>query len=247
MNNNIRKWWRSYIRLNWKFGLLLIFLICVPRFVLVLNANQTGNYNMIGIIMLVSALLPFLFLNRVGLQTIGIEKTNRWLNLLLALIAGLSFSLLLFWLGAALYGNSFQNWYVYIGKSYNIPEVMSATDRKIMFFIMAGTAMTFSPVGEEFFFRGLVHGSFTQSIGDKKASLVDGAAFALTHVAHFGFVFVHDQWDFYFLPTFIWVFSMFLVSLLFFQMKKISGSIWGAVICHAGFNLVMVYSIFYWL
>ena len=247
MNHNIRKLWQPLIRLNWKFGLFLILLICVPRFILVLQANQTGAYNLIGLIMFISALLPFVFLNRKGIQFIGISKTNRWLTLLLALFLGLIFSFLLYWLGETLYGHSFHNWYVYISKSYNIPPDMSAADRRIMFLIMAGTAMTFSPVGEEFFFRGVVHGSFAQSLGEQRASLVDSAAFALTHVAHFGWVYVHGQWDFYLMPTLIWMFSMFLVSLLFFQMKKNAGSIWGAVVCHSGFNLGMVYSIFFWL
>jgi len=245
MNLSIRKWWQPIIRLNWKFGLFLILLICVPRFLLVLQANRTGIYNMIGLIMLISALLPFVFLNKKGIKSIGIRKTNRWLNLLLALITGLIFSFLLYWLGEALYGNSFHNWYAYIGKSYNISPGISAVERKIMFFIMAGTAMTFSPVGEEFFFRGIVHGSFAHSLGERRASLVDSAAFAITHVAHFGLVFVYGCWQFYLVPTLIWVLSMFLVSLLFFQMKKSTGSIWGAVICHSGFNCGMVYSIFY--
>ena len=41
--------------------------------------------------------------------------------------------------------------------------------------------------------------------------------------------------------------AMFIVSLFFLQMKKRTESIWGAVICHSGFNLGMIYSIFYWL
>ena len=100
-------------------------------------------------------------------------------------------------------------------------------------------------LGEELFFRGVVHGSFAKSIGDQKASIVDSLAFALTHIAHFGLVFINGNWTFYFVPTLIWVIGMFLVSIVFFQMKKSSGSILGAILCHAGFNLGMIYCIFY--
>lgn len=70
-------------------------------------------------------------------------------------------------------------------------------------------------------------------------------AFALTHFSHFRLVFINNNWDFYLLPALLWVQGTFLVSVLFFLMKWISGSIWGAVLCHSGFNLGMIYCIFY--
>lgn len=112
---------------------------------------------------------------------------------------------------------------------------------------MAFTGMTFSPIGEELFFRGIVHSSFAKSIGEKKASIVDGSAFALTHISHFGLVFINSKWEFFTIPTIIWVTSMFLVSVLFFTFRKYAGSISGAMICHSAFNLGMIYCIFYLL
>lgn len=245
MENELRNFWKKYFELNWKFGLFLLLIICIPRFTLVLEANKTGNYSLIGLVMLISAVIPFLFLNKHGLRQIGITKTRKFGTLFLALAAGLVFSLVLHFLGISLYENSYENWYEYIGKSYNIPESISVQDKKNMFVIMAITGMTFSPIGEELFFRGIVHRSFAKSIGNKKASIIDSLAFALTHISHFGIVFVNSNWDFYFFPAMIWVVSMFLVSVLFFQMKRLTDSIWGAVLCHSGFNLGMIYSIFY--
>lgn len=117
----------------------------------------------------------------------------------------------------------------------------------MLFVVMASTGMIFSPVGEELFFRGIVHVSFSKSLGDKKASLIDSTAFALTHISHFGLVYLSGVWKLLLLPTLIWIVSMFFASMLFFRIKKQSGSIWGAVICHAGFNLGMIYCIFYLL
>ncbi|GJM63912.1 CPBP family intramembrane glutamic endopeptidase [Persicobacter diffluens] len=246
-SSTIKPIWRKVFTYDWKFGLFLILLICIPRFFLVLMANQTGNYGPIGAIMFGSALIPFIFLSGTGRAEIGIKSPKRPKILLLGLIAGIIFSLVLYYIGKTLFDGSLQNWYVYIGQSYNIPEQISADDKRILFGIMASTGMIFSPIGEELFFRGIVHGTFARSVGDKKASNIDSTAFALTHIAHFGLVYHNGHWDFYFLPTLLWVCSMFLVSRLFFKMKELSGSLLAAIVCHAGFNLGMIYSIFYLL
>lgn len=247
MKNELRPLWSKYFKFDWKFGLLLLVIICIPRFFLVLKANQTGNYGSIGVIMFISALVPFIFLNKYGRSRIGIKTSKKWGKLIFSFAVGIVFSLLLYFIGKELYGNSYQNWYEYIGNSYNIPEVISPKDKRIMFIIMATTGMIFSPIGEELFFRGIVHGSYAKSIGEKKASIIDSLAFAITHIAHFGLVYLNSRWSFYFFPAFIWVTGMFVVSIIFFKMKKLSGSLLGAIFCHAGFNLGMIYSIFYLL
>ena len=245
MSYELRPFWHKIFAFNWKFGLFLILMVCILRFVLVLNANSSGNYGSIGLIMTISALAPFIFLSKFGRTEIGITKPKKYNWLLIAFAGGLIASFLLYFLGQILYGHSFENWYNYIGKSYKIPAAISPDDKKILFSIMAFTGMTFSPIGEELFFRGIVHASFAKSIGEQKASIVDSTAFALTHISHFGLVFVNNKWDFFAIPTAIWTFSMFLVSSLFFISKQRSGSILGAIICHAAFNLGMIYCIFY--
>jgi uncharacterized protein len=245
MENELRPFWNRYFNFNWKFGLFLIGLICVPRFILVLNANASGNYSTIGIIMAISAMAPFIFLSKYGRRKIGITKPKSFKRLLIAFALGLLVSILLYFFGQLLYGDSYENWYNYIGKSYKIPVDINPSDKKILFLIMASMGMIFSPIGEEFFFRGIIHSSFEKSIGMKNATIVDSCAFALTHISHFGIVFINDKWDFYSLPTVIWVMSMFLVSVLFYVFKKYSNSILGAIICHAAFNLGMIYCIFY--
>lgn len=247
MENELRPFWNKFFQFNWKFGLFLILIVCVPRFFLVLNANATGNYSAMGLVMLISALAPFIFLNRYGRRKIGITRPAGIFPLLFAIIGGLISSGILFLLGDALYGSSYENWYSYIGKSYLIPEGIAPNERLILFLIMAFVGMTFSPIGEELFFRGIVHSSFAGSVGEKKAAIIDSSAFALTHISHFGLVFIDGKWDFYTLPTLIWVISMFLVSLLFLAFKKHSDSILGAIICHSAFNLGMIYCIFYLL
>ena len=247
MDNELRPFWNRIFSFNWKFGIFLILIVCIPRFILVLNANASGNYSSIGLIMTISAIAPFIFLSKYGRKEIGITKPKKYNWLLIAFVFGLIASVFLYFLGQTLFGNSYENWYNYIGKSYKIPTSIRPNDKKILFSIMALTGMTFSPIGEELFFRGIVHSSFAKSIGEKKASIVDSSAFALTHISHFGLVFINNKWDFFTISTIIWVASMFLVSLLFFAFRKYSKSILGAIICHSAFNLGMIYCIFYLL
>lgn len=245
MENELRPFWNKFFGFNWKLGLFLIVIVCIPRFILVLNANASGNYSSIGLIMSISAIAPFIFLSKYGRREIGITKPKKYSWLLIAFIAGLVVSVLLYFLGQSIYGNSYENWYNYIGRSYKIPEGINHHDKTILFTIMALTGITFSPIGEELFFRGIVHSSFAKSIGEKKASIVDSSAFAATHISHFGLVFINNRWNFLTTPTLIWVLSMFFVSVLFFVFKRYSGSILGAIICHSAFNLGMIYCIFY--
>lgn len=247
MENELRPFWNRYFTFDWKFGLLLLLIICIPRFVLVLEANSSGNYSAIGAIMVFSAICPFIFLTRSGRKRIGLTKPKRYRGLLLAFLAGLIFSILLYHVGYSLYGKTYENWYTYIGKSYKMPIGIKPHDKTILFTVVALTGMLFSPVGEELFFRGIVHSSFANSIGDKKASIVDSSAFAITHISHFGLVFVSNQWRFLTVPALLWVLSMFLVSIMFFVFKTYSSSILGAIISHSAFNLGMTYCIFYLL
>lgn len=247
MKNELRPFWKNFFDFNWKFGLFLILIICIPRFILVLRANETANYSYIGLIMMISAIAPFLFLSKYGRKQIGIIKPKKYSWLFRSFILGLMFSVLLYFVGNLMYGNTFENWYVYIGKSYNIPIEIKPNDKLIMFVIMAITGMIFSPIGEELFFRGIVHSSFAKSFGNVKASIIDSFAFALTHISHFGLVFINNEWKLLTFPTCIWTLSMFLVSILFYLCRKKSDSILGAIICHSAFNLGMIYCIFYLL
>ena len=247
MKNVLRPIWSRYFSYNWKFGLALVLLICIPRFILVMQANVTGSYQVIGIVMAVSALVPFIFLNREGIRQIGIVRPSSMRMVLASLVIGLIAGLFLYVIGEWLFGEGEGNWYRYIGRSYRIPEGISANDKMVLFAITAGMGMIFSPIGEELFFRGIVHDAFARSMGENGASLADSAAFALTHLAHFGLIYTGQQWELLVRPALLWVIAMFLVSRLFFYFKQASGSLLGAILCHAGFNLGMIYSIFFLL
>src|SRR3954451_15635156 len=149
MQQELRPIWNKLFHFNWRFGLFLILIVCIPRFILVLHANASGNYSSIGLIMLISAIAPFVFLTKNGRRKIGLTKPINHSWLLISFVAGFMFSFLLYSVGQSLYGSSFENWYRYIGKSYNIPAGMNEHNKAILFAVFTLPGMTFSPIGEE--------------------------------------------------------------------------------------------------
>ena len=242
----LRPFWQKYFKYNWIFGLLLVLLFGIPRFIIVLHSNITGNYGKIGIIFLFMWLCPIIFLTRSGRRYIGIKKPVNYYWLLYSVITGILLCGILFAIGILLYKHSYNNWFVYIAKSYSASGlILTDSNRLTYFLIYSVTGMTFSPIGEELFYRGIVHGSFAGQFGEQKASVFDSLAFAITHLAHFGIVYVSGGWQFLFIPALLWMSGMFLASRIFFICKEKTGSILGAILSHAAFNLTMMYFIFF--
>jgi membrane protease YdiL (CAAX protease family) len=241
----LKKYWTKLIELNWKFGLLLILGLGIPRFIIVLRANVTGNFNFQGIIFLVMWILPFIYLSKKGRKYIGFTKIKNWRWFFYSIGIGGITSIVVFYIGFLIYQNTNYNWFTYIGKPFEIYGDLNPSDKQTYFVISAIIAMTFSPIGEEVFYRGMVHGCFESNFGKTKASYIDSLAFAITHLAHFGIVFLNGKWEFLIIPSILWMTLMFFTSRLFFLCKEKSGSIVGAIISHSAFNLVMMYVIFY--
>lgn len=66
-----------------------------------------------------------------------------------------------------------------------------------MFLVMAITGMIFSPIGEKSLLREMVHSSFSKTLGDVKASIINSSTSALTHLSHLGLVFIGNGWFFH--------------------------------------------------
>jgi len=244
---SLRKFWLRFFKYNWKFGLFLILLFGIPRFILVLHANVTGGYNTAFIIFVFMWFAPFVFLTKQGRHDMGIKRPAKYLPLVYSFGIGILSCAVLFGIFYLLYGQSVSNSFVYISKAGAIPGEIPGSDRFMYFIIASIPSMIFSPIGEEFLYRGVIHGSFVRQFGEFRASLFDSLAFALTHLAHFGIIYNAGSWSFLTVPSLIWMLSMFMVSQVFFRCKQMSGSIFGAVLSHAGYNFAMMYFIFYHL
>lgn len=241
----LRPFWTKWVGYNGLFGLALISLFGIPRFIIVLQANQTGNYTYVSVIFVCMWIAPFVFLTRDGRRSIGMRKPKRYPWLVLSPLLGIAACAIMFVVSRFLFGLGEENWLVYISRPYQSLAQLKAADKQIYFLIYAIAAMTFSPVGEELLYRGIIHGSFAARLGEQKASWVDSLAFAVTHLAHFGIVFVSGAWTLFLFPGLLWVLFMVAASFLFFACKEKTGSILGAILCHAGFNLAMTYFLFY--
>lgn len=244
--NDFRYNLNSYLKFSWKFGIALILVFGVPRFFFVLEASKTGNYNFTSIVFLLMGLLPFILLNKQGKKLIGIKKPGNSTWLFYSFLIGIAACTFVYLIGQWLYGSSISNWFEYISNSYTIPtEELQGKSRNIYFLIFAIIGMTFSPIGEELLYRGLIHQSFVPRFGESTASTIDSLAFAIVHLAHFGIIYIAGTWEILYIPALIWMILMFLASKLFFICKSKSDSIYGAILCHAGFNFAMTYFIFY--
>ncbi len=233
------------LRFNGRTGVLLVAGFSFIRFALALHANVTKSYQTIAFVFVAMALLPLILLTRAGRQRIGLVWPTRWAGVLLGGILGIVSCTALFYLATLFFGLGEGNSLVYISKTYKLPHVLSAPDRLAYFLVFSAISMVFSPVGEEIFYRGLVHECFLPEVGNKKAALVDSAAFSLVHLAHFGLVYTGGIWRLLPGPALLWVGSLFGTCLLFSVARAKSGSVLGAMIAHALFNLTMNYFIFY--
>lgn len=242
----LRPYWARRFPYDVPFGIFLVCLLGIPRFIMVLHANISRKYGLVSVIFICKCLAPFIFLSGSGRKKIGMTLPGRWHWIPIAFVSGMLCCAVLFWLAESLYGKGPENCFVYISRTYRQYEMnLSANNRLLFFLIYAGVGMSFSPFGEELFYRGLDHGSFVARMGENKASIADSAAFAITHLAHFGIVYISGQWQFFIIPAMVWMTGMFLASRLFFYLKQKTGSLAGAVAGHAGFNFAMTYFIFY--
>ena len=162
---SLHKIWSRYFGYNWQFGLALILLFGVPRFILVLDANMSGGYGTAFIIFFIMWFTPFIFLTRKGRREIGFKRPNSYLRLLYSFALGALACGAIYGLFYLFYGNTISNSLVYISKA-STSVVLDDSHRLIFFLIAAIPSMLFSPIGEEFLYRGVIHGSFVPKFGE---------------------------------------------------------------------------------
>lgn len=204
MNNSpyssLRTSWSHLFQFNWKLGVVLILLFGIPRFILVLHSYVTRNYMLVMFIFLLMWFVPFILLSKTGRKGIGIRRPIKFIRLFTAFLSGLVGCAIIFNLFKVSYGGSIHNAFVYIGGN-NPGASIANPDRWIYFIIAVMPSMIFSPIGEEFFYRGVVHGCFASTMSETRASFFDSLAFALTHIAHFGIIWNAGVWHFALIPT----------------------------------------------
>ena len=83
-----RKLWNVLFPSKWILGLLLIFAFGIPRFIIVLRSNITGQFQWVSIIFMIMWFTPLIFLRTNGRKEIGIRKVSNPIWLLWGFILG---------------------------------------------------------------------------------------------------------------------------------------------------------------
>jgi membrane protease YdiL (CAAX protease family) len=113
-----------------------------------------------------------------------------------------------------------------------------------LFLIFTGPALITSPVGEEFLSRAVIHQRAAASWGPLAGGIVSASVFAGLHLMHHGITYSSGAVGFVGASGLLWFALTFAVSLMFTALRKRGGTIWLAVLAHAGFNLAMNAAIF---
>ncbi|MDR9364337.1 MAG: type II CAAX endopeptidase family protein [Balneolaceae bacterium] len=213
----------------WILAVLLFDVHALIRF------GGLWNSLLIPLSMIIIWPLPWILSDKEGRQNLGLKSPTSW-NWL---VNGSFFAIgaLILCIGSAwvIFGTSENNWFVqhaFMLKD-SLGSIPGETSLEIKFWIVTIPAMVFSPIGEEFLYRGYIQKSFSDEWGQKVGQIVQAGTFAFVHLAHYGLT------PFQPLLILIWVPSMFLTALVFGWIVQKSESLWPAVAAHAIFNLGM--------
>ncbi len=197
---------------------------------------------MVGFILM--WILPFFFFSKNGRRSIGIKKVEKPLWLLWGVLIGSFAALAILGVGMLFTKNNI-HWYTSIVNQVISPEMRELLPFVSVFFMTTIPSIIFSPIGEELFFRGMIHETIREKTNEKIATLVNSFAFALVHIFHFGFVVEGTTLHYLVGPGIVWFLLMFILSILFTVCRKKSGSIFPAILAHSSFNLIMCLTTFF--
>ena len=234
--------WRRWLPLPWAFTLALGLVLAAMRVVGVLGPVQWRWLLPLGFV--VMAVLPWLLMTAPGRRSIGLRRATDRRFYALALAAGCAAALACGLLGVGLFGIGADNWFVSIANNYrNTLDTRGLALWQLhLFFTLP--ACLFSPLGEEIFFRGLLHSALQERFGARVAAVSEASLFGLVHVCHHGLWLAATGWMFRPVSGVLWMLLMFGTALMFSALRQRSGSLGPAIVAHASFNGAMNVFIF---
>ena len=229
--------WRRWLPLPWAVALAVGLVLAGMRVVGVLGGVQWRWLLPLGFV--VMAVLPWLLMSAQGRRNIGLRHASDRRFYAVALAAGCAAALGCGLLGLALFGKSADNWFISIATNYRqtLDTRGLALWQLHLFFTLP--ACLFSPIGEEIFFRGLLHSALQERFGARAAAVSEAGLFGLVHVCHHGLWLAATAWAFRPMSGPLWILLMFATALVFSALRQRSGSLGPAVVAHAAFNATM--------
>lgn len=240
----LRTVWYKIFKEAWILSIVLYILLFILRAYGFLG-ESVSNYKPIMLGFILMWFIPIVFLNKTGRNQIGIRKPTNKLWLMLSPLLGILLAFIVFLIGFLVYKNSNDNWFVTIGNAYFSDPKMLHMSKFTLYIIFTIPAILFSPLGEELFFRGVIHESIKIRWNNKIATIINSALFGLVHFLHHGILNKGGSIQIFWLSGLIWVVLMFLCSNIFTLIRYKTESIWPSVIAHSFFNLTMNFTIFY--
>lgn len=229
--------WRRWLPLPWAIALAVGLVLAGMRVVGVLGSVQWRW--LLPLSFVVMAVLPWLLMTAPGRRSIGLCRATDQRIYALALGAGCAAAWVCGLLGLTVFGMGTDNWFVSIANNYrNTLDTRGfALWQLHLFFTLP--ACLFSPIGEEIFFRGLLHGALQERFGARPAVVSEAGLFGLVHVCHHGLWLAASGWAFRPVSGGLWMLLMFGTALVFSALRQRSGSLGPAIVAHAAFNATM--------
>ena len=193
------------------------------------------NPQMIPLSMVIIWPLPWLLSSHEARIRLGFRSSISWSWFLygpVLALAALATCAVAAW---AIFGDGNGNWFTQHATAMheNLRRIPTGSSTMAQFWIVTIPAMIFSPLAEEFLYRGYMLIAYSQKWNAQVGMGLQALAFALVHLAHYGLNPFHPA------LISVWLPSMFLVSLLFGWIIRKSGSIWVSILAHSVFNLGM--------
>ena len=192
------------------------------------------------------ALVPWLLLSKETRLQLGLKRSERPREYVLAIALGLLAAGFAFALGAALFGHSPDHWFVSVAASFRV-QPLPSMDIVALFLMFTIPALIFSPIGEEIFFRGYLQRMLETRFSARASTLIEAAWFAGAHLIHHGIVLTAAGISFRTLSGSLWFVLMFALSCMLAWLRKRHDSVLPAIAGHAAFNLGMNCFIFAFL
>jgi hypothetical protein len=241
----LRPAWKKVFQNAWVLAVVLFVVLGIVR-VYGLSGPLPAR-QLVLVSFAVMWFLPFIFLTPEGRERIGVRRAANPLWYPGAAVLGALGGMAVFAFGCILFGKSGDHWYVSILASWGMDGSLASLPKYLPFLLYTVPAILFSPVGEELFFRGMIHESVNESWGETAAAWISGLAFAGIHLFHHGLSFDASGIHLRLLSGLLWFGCMTALSRLFSECRRRSGSIGPSIVAHASFNLAMNATIFLFL
>lgn len=223
-------------------GILLACLAAVARAVGMLGPQRLFWVLPLGFA--VMALTPLLFFRKEGRRRAGLRRPRQWRWVVWGVLLGALAAACCYWLGVTLFGDTNDNWFVSVRRSFPITPEMASLSTTRLFWIISLPSMIFSPVGEEIFFRGFLQQSLQERWSYRSSVLLDAGWFAAVHLFHHGIVRIEGRVEVFALSGVMWMLLIFGTGLLFALVRRKADSLLAPILSHAAFNLTMNFTIF---